>query len=215
MIVTHNSIRTKRSHSCTSKIYGVGVNDADYMVTKYVDGKHINCPYYNRWSGMLERCYSHKHNQAHPSYRETTVDNRWLSFMKFKSWMEKQNWKDRALDKDLLMPGNQKYAPYTCLFIPKELNNLIRPIRVKSDGLPLGICLRGKQYIVRVGLGHNGDRGYFGLFNDLNEAIYVLKQVKINRIKDEASKYQKSEPRLFNALIDFTRYINEVTYGVI
>lgn len=44
-------------------VQGVGVNDADYPVTKeeVINGKRKYvwvCPYYARWRSLLGRCYS-------------------------------------------------------------------------------------------------------------------------------------------------------------
>ena len=60
-------------------VYGVGINDADYVVKKfetigYVNGKIKRklvwiCPYYSAWTSMLVRCYSTKYQDRCPTYK--------------------------------------------------------------------------------------------------------------------------------------------------
>lgn len=108
--------------------YGVGINDADYVVSKtvYVDGKPkiAVCPFYRKWHDMLDRCYSEKDLAAHPSYRRCSVDEEWFLFSKFKKWMEKQYWEGKHLDKDLLS-NSGVYSKDTCVFIDPKLNTFL------------------------------------------------------------------------------------------
>ena len=111
-------------------IQGVGVNDADYNVyeTARVDGKHKiawRCPFYSTWKNMLERCYSSKYQLKYPTYIGCTVCDEWLTFSKFKMWMEKQEWQNRSLDKDLLIEGNKIYSPEHCIFVDGKINNFV------------------------------------------------------------------------------------------
>lgn len=113
-------------------LYGVGINDADYVVKKwetigYVEGKRKQklvweCPYYRAWKGMLERCHSTKYQERFPTYKGCSVSVDWLTFSVFKAWMEKQQWEGLQLDKDLLVSGNKVYSPETCVFVTKEVN---------------------------------------------------------------------------------------------
>lgn len=106
-----------------SLIYGVGVNDADYSVNPTVDDKRLICPFYRKWVNMLARCYSGRYQEKYPSYKGCSVDKEWHLFMIFKGWMEEQDWRDKHLDKDLLLPGNKVYSPTMCVFVSREVNN--------------------------------------------------------------------------------------------
>lgn len=116
-------------------VYGVGVNDADYVVQKferigYEAGKiKLNlvwvCPYYSIWMAMLKRCYSAKYQESRPTYTGCTVATEWLTFSNFKSWMEKQDWQNKHLDKDLLFEGNKVYNSDTCMFVTQLVNSFI------------------------------------------------------------------------------------------
>ena len=71
-------------------VLGVGVNDADYSVGRYVAGRQVLCPFYRVWADMIRRCYDEKYIRKYPSYKNAVVCDEWLdSFMAFKSWMEK------------------------------------------------------------------------------------------------------------------------------
>lgn len=113
-------------------VRGVGTNDADYVTQKretigYINGKQKQkfvwiCPYYKAWTSMLERCYSARYQERHPTYRGCTVSEDWLTFSVFKSWMEKQSWEGLQLDKDLLVEGNKVYSADTCVFVTQMVN---------------------------------------------------------------------------------------------
>ena len=107
--------------------FGVGINDADYPVNPVVNGKRKICPFYNVWSNMIRRCYMDDKNRRpqETSYIGCSVVDEWHKFSNFKRWMEKQDWKNNQLDKDLKVPGNKVYGPDTCVFIPKSINTLI------------------------------------------------------------------------------------------
>lgn len=112
-------------------VHGVGINDADYEVTRYeyvtVGGKRKQklvwiCPYYRVWRNMLERSYSAKYQERNPTYKGCSVSEDWLTFSVFKSWMEAQDFEGMQLDKDILFEGNKVYSKGTCVFVTKAVN---------------------------------------------------------------------------------------------
>lgn len=113
-------------------VHGVGINDADYVVQKwetvgYVDGKRKQnlvwyCPYHRTWKSILERCYSAKYQNKYSTYKGCSVSEEWKIFSNFKLWMEKQQWEDKQLDKDILFEGNKVYSPETCVFVTRATN---------------------------------------------------------------------------------------------
>ena len=111
-------------------VCGVGINDADYPVaTKVlVTGGWVQdkiCPYYERWKSMLRRCYGYPSLSRNPTYKGCTVCDEWLLFSNFKAWMQKQDWKEKELDKDVLSGVSKTYSPNTCCFISKQLNSFL------------------------------------------------------------------------------------------
>ena len=112
-------------------VHGVGINDADYAVTEWetieVNGRQKRrlvwyCTYYRTWSNMLERCYSSKFQERCPTYKGCSVSEEWLLFSNFRSWMERQDFEGKQLDKDLLFAGNKVYSAGTCVFVTKAVN---------------------------------------------------------------------------------------------
>ena len=112
-------------------VYGVGINDADYVVqikeTIEVNGIRKRklvwiCPFYQTWVDMLQRCYSPKCQEKYPTYKDCSVSEEWLTFSVFKSWMECQDFEGMQLDKDLLFEGNKVYSEETCVFVSRAVN---------------------------------------------------------------------------------------------
>lgn len=64
-------------------LYGVGINDADYVVQlrETLSGTANKrkrktiwvCPYYSKWSAMLTRCYSKTSASRRPKYDDSYV----------------------------------------------------------------------------------------------------------------------------------------------
>lgn len=109
--VNNNSIHSRKM------LCGVGVNDADYIISPIVNGVQVRCPFYNRWKDMIYRCYSEVSQKGNPTYKACTVCDEWLLFSNFKKWMEKQDWKGKQIDKDIKVKGNKEYGPDTCLLV--------------------------------------------------------------------------------------------------
>lgn len=134
-------------------IYGVGINDSDYLTQETVNGKRVICPFYNRWKCMLERCYSraYKVRTKSNAYEGFTVCEEWFTFSNFKSWVESQPCEGVGLDldKDMLVPGNKVYSPETCVFVPRSVNVLFTDRRNTKGEYPLGVHKRkrGKDMI--------------------------------------------------------------------
>ena len=135
---------------CTQKlVYGVGVNDTDYVVKKwetigYVNGKQKQklvweCPYYRAWRSMLKRCYSPKYQDTRPTYKGCSVSEEWLTFSVFKRWMECQDWKGMQLDKDILFEGNKVYSPETCVFVTSMVNSFTVDCRASRGEWQVGV----------------------------------------------------------------------------
>lgn len=158
-------------------MYGVGINDADY-VTQPSD-KLQRCPIFDRWHSMIRRCYSENSLARHPRYEMVTVCQEWRTFSNFKSWMEMQDWEGLALDKDILGDGNL-YSPETCRFIPQEVNSFFAEstqsdtpgVRLKfKDG-------RKKPYIAQAMV--DGVKKHLGVFSDTLKAHRAWQDAKLS-----------------------------------
>jgi len=124
-----------------SLVMGVGINDADYIVLDRKTG--WLCPFYRKWTSMLSRCYSEKVHNLQPNYLNTFVCEEWNLFSNFKAWMEKQDWKDKELDKDLLGDGTL-YSPENCCFLSKSVNLFMTDRANFSGKYPTGVSFYKK-----------------------------------------------------------------------
>lgn len=164
--------------SYTRLVYGIGINDADYIVRK--DNK--NCPYYERWKIMLRRCYGEKELIRDPSYKDCSVCDGWLRFSNFKSWMETKNWEGKQLDKDLLGDGTI-YSPATCCFVSKLINIFINTGSTKQNTLMIGVVStshrsKSNPYMARCNNPFTKKKEYLGIFATELEAHLAWKTRK-------------------------------------
>jgi len=184
------------SLSIRRPIYGIAINDAPYLIEYKVDGKRIPCPYYQTWKSMLERCYSPKKHEKFPTYIGCTVCEEWLTFSNFRSWMEKQHWKNRQLDKDILIKGNKVYSPDTCVFVTKFINTLLLTSLKTRGKYLLGVSWH--KHNKKYGASCCGvNLGYFSLESDAHEAYCLHKAELLLTLAN-----LQEDVRIKNALIE-------------
>lgn len=184
---------------------GVGINDADYAITRYevVDGKNKIvwvCPFYQVWASMIQRGHSKRFKLQFTSYKECYVDERWHRFTSFKLWMETQDWQGKSLDKDLLIPGNKRYGPDTCVFLNQKLNKFLTDGASRRGKFPLGVCLHKKtgRLVAACGKPETGRNEHLGLFDCPQQAHEAWR----SRKHEHACRYadQQTDPRIADAL---------------
>lgn len=110
-------------------VYGHGVND---MPKGWSSKKNTwNYLVYRKWRSMLERCYSEKFQEKHPTYKECHVCERWLllsnfveDFKKIDGYNEEKFLNgELQLDKDIKSNGkNKEYSLDNCILISKSEN---------------------------------------------------------------------------------------------
>ena len=172
-------------------VEGVGINDATYPVGK---GK---CPYYQVWLSMLQRCYSARCQKNWPNYIGCSVVEDWHLFSKFKSWMEVQDWQNKVLDKDILVPGNKIYGPHACIFVSQSINTLLNNQPNKQGKYSTGVQeYRPGKY--RASFRKNKIHQHIGVFDCPNEAAIAYKNAKADWVMEVAA--EQSDLRLKNAL---------------
>jgi hypothetical protein len=171
-------------------LYGVGVNDADYVVQ--IKSKGWVCPYYQRWANMLKRCYSDTDHKANPTYVGCTVCKDWELFSNFRNWViERGNVEGWQLDKDLLCRGERIYSPDTCTFISGRLNTLLSDSRAIRGEFPLGVTYDHKNKKYRAKCKLHGKTIHLGRFNTALEAHLAWQKEKILRILESIDFYIK------------------------
>ena len=179
------------------KLYGVGVNDADYFVAPKVLGVQNMCPFYQRWKDMLYRCYSPNAKIKYLTYKDAYVCEEWKTFTNFKKWMELQDWEGNDLDKDILVRGNKEYSPSTCAFVSSQTNTLILDSLAARGVNPIGVTKHGRGFRARSKNGC-GSNVYIGTYQNIKDAENAYWSYKHKRAL-ELSEVQ-SDPRIANAL---------------
>ena len=178
--------------------YGVGIydlrNDPSYIVNKKNKGKDVwRCPFYRRWSSMLRRCYSEEHLQKKPTYRGCSVCEDWKTFSNFMAWMKTQSWEGKHLDKDILIPGNKVYSPETCVFVSKEVNNLLNTSPASRGKYPLGVKSHIHHKKLSAQISKFGKEYHLGYFYTAEEAHEVYKKERIKYILEFAENLTEND----------------------
>jgi len=200
----------------TKLVFGVGINDADYVTRKWETIRYVNgvrkrrlvwtCPYYQVWKEMLRRCYSTEFKDTHPTYVGCSVSEEWLTFSVFKMWMEAQDFEGMQLDKDLLFEGNKIYSAETCVFVSGIVNSF-----TTDSGASRGECLIGVnwdkekgKFMSRCSNPFTKKQEYLGYFNCEKEAHQSWLKCKLELAQLLAA--EQTDGRVAKALIE--RYVN-------
>ncbi|HCQ0858605.1 TPA: hypothetical protein OGU99_000531 [Escherichia coli] len=189
-------------------IYNFGINDIPGDSIPSSLDYHI----YDKWTGIIRRCYSLKRTDKNLSYINTTVCDEWKYYSNFKKWFKLHYIEGYQLDKDIIGGDKDIYSPETCAFIPGLINSCI------IDGN------RGNNYI---GVSYfNDDRcskkyrpaickfgkqiRNFGLFHTPEEAHQVWQREKIKYLYEIIEKYSSVvDLRVINGIkrrIDILQY---------
>lgn len=172
-------------------VYGIGINDADYITQKfesYIDynGKKKQrrvwvCHFYEKWKDMLKRCYSDKYHEKQPTYKDCIVCEEWLTFSNFKEWMQDQFYQGKQLDKDLIEEGNKTYSPEKCLFLSRTVNAFMVSRKAVRGNYLLGVCWhkRDKKFISKCMNPFTNKLEYLGYFSNELSAHKAWKKRKL------------------------------------
>lgn len=193
---------TKRSLSSRTLLCGIGINDAEYMVHPKIKGVRSVCPFYQVWANMIKRSYSDKTQSRQPTYLDCSVSEEWHRFSNFKAWMEKQDWQNKFLDKDIISPLNKEYSPLNCVFVSRSVNNILTDSAANRGLLPKGVCyekdsgkyistcfVNGRQKkIGRFGSVSEAEAAYLSFKSDLVESIAETQE---DRIKTGLFRHSK------------------------
>lgn len=183
---------TKKSLSSRKLVFGIGINDAEYMVCPRINGKKVMCPYYKVWQSMLMRGYCKKYQEKHPTYIGCSVNKDWLIFSVFKLWMKTQEWKGMQLDKDIIRLDNKEYGPETCAFVSAAINNLLTNHAARRGKYPQGVSWyeRDEKYQSQCRVG--GKKKHLGYFSTINEAEIAYLKLKSVLVECAAKKQIES-----------------------
>lgn len=191
-------------------LYGVGVNDSPEAVRIIRNGKRVMCPYYQRWTNMLQRCYCRVYQKRNKAYKQHTVHPDWHKFSAFKSWMEQQDWEGMHLDKDALDPHNTVYSPSTCIFIPSEINMLLTYKGSRKGKYPVGVSRVGTKDKYRAAISIGGQSIGLGTFGTPETAYEAYRDRKVEEIRRIATTI--SNTRLQRGLEKHCQFLLENHY---
>lgn len=188
-------------------IYGVGLNDGKYPTT--INGKVLK--EYDVWHKTLARCYSPTTQRKKPTYEGCSVSKNFQNYSYFLEWCLAQvgfGCEDFQLDKDLIIKGNKIYSETTCLFLPRQLNNLLISSKAARGVLPIGVYAEGHKFSAQCCTDRASRR--IGSFNTPEEAFNAYKETKEAFIKRQAEKWKAHiDPRAFAALMAYTISITD------
>ena len=195
---------------CLPSVYGVGIVGTKY--SSKISGVHTK--EYELWTGMLERCYSDGFKKKHPTYEYCKVSDNFLYYEYFYEWCHKQigfGNKGWHLDKDLLVKGNKIYSESTCVFIPKEINQLLVKRTASRGECLIGVswCNTNKAFVAQVARSKEGSE-HLGYFKTELEAFNAYKQAKEVFIKEQAEKWKgQIDKRAYEALMKYEVNIDD------
>lgn len=162
---------------------------------------------YNCWCAMLQRCYSKKYQEKHPTYIDCFVCSEWHNFQNFAEWFNENYYevddKRMELDKDILIKGNKIYSPENCVFVPQNINKLFTKNNNSRGEFPIGVHFnKNANKFESYCNNENGEKIYFGLFDNSIDAFYEYKNFKENIISKVANEYKSKIPeKLYNAML--------------
>ncbi len=162
-----NYPRNKSSIAMRKPLFGIGLNDADYMTTPTVNGVQLWDPAYSTWVNMLKRAYCERYQEKRPTYVEVTVCKDWHSFSAFRTWWLSNYREGDNLDKDLLVVGNIEYSPDACIYVPIWLNTFTVDRGACRGDFPIGVSIHKQtgKYQSHCSNPIPGKQRYLGYFN--------------------------------------------------
>lgn len=192
-------------------IHGWGINDVKHLVVKeeVVNGKRKIiwcCPYYTKWKSMLQRTFDFKYQNKQPTYTGCSICEEWKYLSNFIKWVDSQpnrDWKNCALDKDILIENNKIYSPDSCVFIAAKVNAFVTTCLAHRGDFLLGVHwhTESKKFVSKCSnpFNINPDVGrYLGLFDTELEA-HKAWQAKKHEYACLLAEEQK-DPRVADAL---------------
>jgi len=192
-------------------IYGVGI---------FGDKYPSNTKEYYTWTGVLERSFSLKYKEEHPTYKEVTCCKEWLYYPNFYEWLHSQenfeqwyNLDKSAIDKDILFKGNKLYSPDNCCLVPQNVNALFIKRETCRGDLPIGVGYHKRDNVYEVHCNDgNGMSKHLGRSKSSEEGFNIYKDYKENLIKQVAQEeYGRGNitKKCFDAMMKYEVEIND------
>jgi len=186
-------------------VYGVGINDV--MIPYFTETRT-----WRTWAGIIRRTDKRDMKwlttTGKEQYIDCTLDPVWFKLSVFKEWIEQwDDFENKEIDKDLLIPGNKHYGPDTCLMVRPVVNAWFKVKKHGGGSLPRGVTINSryregtKQKPYRTQITPiGGKRTALGYFNTPEEAAAVFEQARREQIKVLIET--ETDPRVRNAMIN-------------
>ena len=192
-------------------ICGVGYLGCNLELKASYNGK--KCSIYYAWVRMFERCYSKKFHRINPTYIGCTVSDEFKDYSKWREWYDNYQYKYDGwhLDKDLLFKGNKIYSKDTCVFIPREINQVLVKRESSRGEYLIGVCWSKTNNAFKAQIRKNkGKPEYLGSFKTETEAFNAYKKAKEGYLKELAEEYKdRIDPRAYEVLYNYTVDIDD------
>jgi hypothetical protein len=199
-----------RSISRRKPVYGVGINDSDYVVTIKINNKRKICPIYKIWANMLKRCYCNEFQIKNPAYNGCKVVSWWRTFSHFRIWVITQDWQGKDLDKDFIFSNNKIYSPSSCLFVNSDINRLVEKRTISTGPTAYGTYLDKRRSLFVARCSVRSKDVWIGSYKKEKEAGEAFLKFKSNHVHEIA--LQQTDERLKQALIRISGEISRGEY---
>ena len=170
-------------------------------------GNHVtsggNREAYMRWQSIWRRI-GQVNSPYFTAYVDCTMSVEWHDLQNFGDfyWGDPYRHYDWALDKDIIVPMNREYGPYTCAYVPVELNAFMSFNRTKVNDLPTGVNPNKSKWAASVKV--DGKEFRIGSFSSIEEASEMYKMYKKKEATRLAQKWEGLvDPRVTEALFNF------------
>lgn len=173
-------------------VQGLGFMGIGPYVSKGEDKKFTR--EYGLWSGLMTRCYVE--DGRYRNYKDCNVDPQWYNFQEFAEWCQWQSGYKQdgwQLDKDIASNGSKCYSPDTCIFVPRDINNLFRGSYNNDKKLPTGVFTSGKGFIVV---------GRFGAKTNQRFSGYATKELAYEKYSEERKKRAEGLLNTYGDMLD-------------
>lgn len=170
-------------------IYGHGIVGNKYPATI----NHKAAKEYQSWKSMLQRCFDEKYKTKQQTYQNVICCKEWLYYPNFYEWLYSQDNFDKwyngdrwAIDKDILVKGNNEYKPEACCLVPQNINNLFTKGNSIRGNLPIGVHKHYNKYQVSCQNPFTGKQEMLGTYNTEITAFLIYKKYKEDIIRQVA-----------------------------
>ena len=163
---------------------------------------------YDKWRGMLTRCYDDEFQQEHLTYNGVTVYESWLNLQEYGKWFEDNYYEVNDelmdLDKDIKSGESKIYSPDTCIFIPHRLNVAFIGEKIRNKKPKINYKIHVSQGIIWVraknkyrciqGFEGKEKTKYKGNYDTHEEAFKIYKECKEKYLRELTNTYKDKLP---------------------